>query len=92
MNEASLRALIRKAYNEIQDEDLDEITTTGDIEGYSTPLAFKDDDDEKRKRKFKNPVKEEITKEDVNAVNKLIRLEVGRILRDIWLKRSAWGA
>ena len=34
----------------------------------------------------------EITKEDVNAVNKLIRLEVGRILRDIWLKRSAWGA
>ena len=91
MNKITLRTFIRKMYNEIQDEDIDEITTTGDIDGYSTPFAFKDDgNDKKRKRKFKSSVKEDITREDTKNVNKLIRFEVARIIRDIWIKRTSW--
>ena len=91
MNETMLRAYIRKLYYE-GDEEIDEITTTGDIEGYNTQFAFKDDDDEKRKRKFKSPVSEEIDRDDIKNIRELIRTEVARIIRDIWIKRAAWGA
>ena len=49
----SLKALICKIYKEeLEEDDLEEITTTGDIAGYETPYAFSDDD-EKKKRKMK---------------------------------------
>ena len=70
----------------IEDEELDEITTTGDVAGYSTPFAFSDDSEKDKKRKKK------MLKKSTGfvPVNKLIRDVVGDILRDIWLKRTAW--
>ena len=46
-----LKELIQNLIKELQKEDdLEEITTTGDVEGYNTPNAFAKNDDEKRKR------------------------------------------
>ena len=70
-----LRELIKKYVEE-------ELTTTGDVEGYSTPYAFK--------KKKKKKVDEVLEAKDVQEIRKLIRDVVGDILRDIWLKRTAW--
>ena len=70
-----LRELIKKYVEE-------ELTTTGDVEGYSTPYAFK--------KKKKKKVDEALEAKDVQEIRKLIRDVVGDILRDIWLKRSTW--
>tara|TARA_Y100000034_G_scaffold19668_1_gene22202 strand:- start:122 stop:433 length:312 start_codon:yes stop_codon:yes gene_type:complete len=95
----SLKALICKIYKEEleEEDDLEEITTTGDIEGYSTPYAFSDDD-EKKKRKMKKVndavgykfVNEALENKDINLLKIIIRNEVAAILRDIWLKRTTW--
>ena len=69
-----LRELIKKYVEE-------ELTTTGDAEGYSIPYAFK-----KKKKK----VDEALEAKDVQEIRKLIRDVVGDILRDIWLKRTSW--
>ena len=70
-----LRELIKKYVEE-------ELTTTGDVDGYSTPYAFK--------KKKKKKVDEALEAKDVQEIKKLIRDVVGDILRDIWLKRSSW--
>ena len=66
----------------IEDEELDEITTTGDVAGYSTPNFLK--------KKKKKKVDEALEAKDVQEIRKMIRDVVGDILRDIWLKRNAW--
>ena len=94
----SLRTLICKIYKEeLEEDDLEEITTTGDIAGYETPYAFSDDD-EKKKRKMKKAndavgykfVNEALESKDINLLKIIIRNEVAAILRDIWLKRTTW--
>ena len=70
-----LRELIKKYVEE-------ELTTTGDVEGYSTPYAFK--------KKKKKKVDEALEAKDVQEIRKMIRDGVGDILRDIWLKRASW--
>ena len=70
-----LRELIKKYVEE-------ELTTTGDVDVYSTPYAFK--------KKKKKKVDEALEAKDVQEIKKLIRDVVGDILRDIWLKRSSW--
>ena len=80
-----------------EDEELDEITVTGDIDGYNTPFAFTGKKGNKKKKKqvatnstgFK-PVNEALDEKDFKQIKKLIRDVVGDILRDIWLKRTAW--
>ena len=80
----SFNSLIKSLTNEILDEeDLDEITTTAAAPGYSTPYAF-------GKKKKKKKVQEELEKEDLKVIQTLIRKVVGDIYRDIWLKRNAW--
>ena len=93
----------KKHFNEIlkqltleilKDEELDEITVTGDVEGYSTPFAF-DPEGEKRKKKYKKnsyrrKIKEELDSKDLDIIKKVIRDVVGDIYRDIWLKRNSW--
>ena len=80
---------------EIIDEDeLDEITVTGDVEGYSTPNAF-DPEGKKKKKKYKanshrRKIKEELDSKDLAIIKKVIRDVVGDIYRDIWLKRNSW--
>ena len=90
------KELVKKLTMELLDEEsLEEITTTGDAR-YQTPYAFSDGG-KKEKRERKNDkkstgyelVKEVLMKKDLKQINKLIRDVVGDILRDIWLKRNA---
>jgi hypothetical protein len=82
------KELIKKLTLEILDEEeLDEITTTGNVAGYSTPFAFTG---KKGKKKKKKKVDEALEDKDLKIITKLIRNVVGDILRDIWLKRTAW--
>ena len=91
------KELVRKLTMELLDEEsLEEITTTGDVAGYLTPFAFSSKEDKKKKKKRLtrstgySVVKEALNDKDLKQINKLIRDVVGDILRDIWLKRNAW--
>jgi hypothetical protein len=42
--EKSVQKLVREVLSEMEDEELDEITTTGNVAGYNTPNAFKKTD------------------------------------------------
>ena len=78
--------LKRIAFEMMEEEELDEITVTGDVAGYSTPKAFS-----KKKRKQKKiGVDEALNKQDLEIIKKVIRDVVGDIYRDIWLKRNSW--
>ena len=96
-NRKLFKELVKKLTMELLDEEsLDEITTTGDVAGYSTPFAFSTKSDEKKKKKRLKKstgytfVSESIDEKDLKVITKLIRNVVGDILRDIWLKRNAW--
>ena len=80
----------------IEEEELDEITVTNDMERYSTPFAF-DPEGKKIKKKFgrkknshRRKIKEELDSKDLAIIKKVIRDVVGDIYRDIWLKRNSW--
>ena len=89
--------LLESLVEEILDEEeLEEMTTTNDIAGYSTPFAF-DPEGEKIKKKYgkkknshRRKIKEELDKKDLEIIKKVIRDVVGDIYRDIWLKRNSW--
>ena len=93
----SFNDLLRSLTEEILDEeDLDEITTTGDIAGYETPFAF-DPEGKKIKKKYgkkrnshRKKIGETLDKQDLEVIKKLVRDVVGDIYRDIWLKRNSW--
>ena len=93
------KELVRKLTMELLDEEsLEEITTTGDVAGYLTPFAFSDNSEEEKKKRLKRikkstgytAVTEALDDKDLKQINKMIRDVVGDILRDIWLKRNAW--
>ena len=93
------KELVRKLTMELLDEEsLEEITTTGDVAGYLTPFAFSDNSEEEKKKRLKRikkstgytAVTEALDDKDLKQINKLIRDVVGDILRDIWLKRNTW--
>ena len=93
----SFNDLLESLVEEILDEEeLDEITVTGNIDGYNTPMAFTGKKGKKKKKKVATNstgfsiVKEELDKQDLVNITKLIKDVVGDIIRDIWLKRSAW--
>ena len=78
----------------VEEDELDEITVTGDVEGYSTPFAF-DPEGKKKKKKYRansyrRKIKEELDSKDLAIIKKVIRDVVGDIYRDIWLKRNSW--
>jgi len=91
---SKLKELIKNALQ----RDIEEITTTGDVEGYNTPNAFaknkkkRDKDLEVALRATGFKLAEEIDKKDVEKIKELIRREVAAILRDIWIKRSTWAS
>ena len=94
-NRKLFKELVKKLTMELLDEEgLEEITTTGDVAGYSTPFAFGKMKKKKKKNIEKqtgyNFVSEALDDKDLKQINKLIRDVVGDILRDIWLKRNAW--
>ena len=90
-----IKSLVKEILN---DEDLEEITTTGNVGGYNTPNAFSNGSKKSKKKKKKysttstgySMVSEALDKKDLELITKLIRNVVGDILRDIWLKRTAW--
>ena len=91
------KELVKKLTLELLDEEsLEEISTTAGVDGYSTPFAFSSKEDEKKKKKRLKKstgftfVSEAVDKKDLEIIRKLIRDVVGDILRDIWLKRTAW--
>ena len=80
----------------VEEEELGEITTTGDVEGYNTPFAF-DPEGEEIKKKFKSKanshrkkIGEALEGKDIEIIKKLIRKTIGDVYRDIWIKRSSW--
>ena len=98
-NRNLFKELVKKLTIELLDEEgLEEITTTGDVAGYSTPFAFSDNSEEEKKKRLKRikkstgytAVSEALDDKDLKQINKLIRDVVGDILRDIWLKRNTW--
>ena len=79
----------------LKDYDLEEITTTSNIDGYSTPFAFVGKGKKKRKKISTNStgydiVKEELSQQDVTQVKKIIKGVLNDMFRDIWLKRNTW--
>ena len=95
----------RKHFNEIiqslteeilDEEELDEMTVTGNVDGYNTPFAFAGKKGKKRKKRIATnstgyePVNEVLEKKDLDIIKKVIRDVVGDIFRDIWLKRTSW--
>ena len=79
------KELVKKLTLELLDEEnLEEITTTAASPGYMTPYAFKG------KKKKKKKVDEALEDKDLKVITKLIRGVVADILRDIWLKRASW--
>ena len=96
-NRKLFKELIKKLTLELLDEEsLEEITTTAAVPGYMTPFAFSSKEDEKKKKKRLKKstgftfVSEAIDDKDLKQITKLIRNVVGDILRDIWLKRNTW--
>ena len=93
------KELVKKLTMELLDEEgLEEITTTSAVPGYMTPFAFSDGSKKDKKKKLKRlkkstgyiAVTEALDDKDLKQIQKLIRDVVGDILRDIWLKRNAW--
>jgi len=93
-----LKDLIKSIVEEIMDEDkeLEEITVTGDVDGYNIPSAFTGKKGKKKKKEFSTnstgykTVNEALEREDIKTIKALIRDVVADILRDIWIKRSVW--
>ena len=84
-NKKSFNNLIKSLAEEILDEEeLEEITTTAGAPGYMTPYAFKG------KKKKKKKMYEALEDKDLKVITKLISNIVADILRDIWLKRASW--
>ena len=98
MGEQKLRQYIRNFIQEIkeEDEEIEEVTATANVDGYSTPHAFSDDSDEEKKKKRMtrstgySVVKEAIDANDVKIIKQIIRSVIADVYRDIWLKRNAW--
>ena len=94
-NRKLFKELVKKLTLELLDEEsLEEISTTAGVDGYSTPKAFGKTSKKKKKNLEKQTgykfVSESVDEKDFKVITKLIRNVVGDILRDIWLKRNAW--
>ncbi len=81
----------------IDDEkELDEMTVTADIDGYMTPFAFQGEKGKRKKREISTNstgykiIDETIDDKDLVKIKALIRATISDVIRDIWLKRTAW--
>ena len=91
----SFNDLLESLVEEILDEeDLDEMNSTGSVGGsYMTPMAFDPEGENKKKSKknsYRKKIGEALEAKDLELIKKLIRKTVGDIYRDIWIKRSSW--
>ena len=90
----SFNDLLESLVEEILDEeDLDEITTSGDAGAYMTPFAFDPEGKNKKKSKknsHRKKIGEALESKDIEIIKKLIRDVIGDVYRDIWIKRNSW--
>jgi hypothetical protein len=88
-----LKHKLKEFIRQIIKDELQELTTTGDVDGYSTPFAFDDTNEpgsRKKKKEARKNIKEELDEKDMKKIKLIVRRIVSNVLRDIWLKRSAW--
>ena len=90
------RRRLKELVRDVLQKELGEISTTGDVEGYSTPKAFAKNK-KKRNKDLEVALKatgynlaEALDSKDEQLIKKMIRKEVAAILRDIWVKRGVW--
>ena len=84
----SFNDLLESLVEEILDEEeLDEITTSADAGAYMTPMAF---DPEGEKKKKKKKIGESLDSNDIKLITKLIRNTIADVYRDIWIRRMSW--
>ena len=84
---------LKEFIRQILKAEIQELTTTGNVAGYSTPFAFKDTGEpgsRKKKKEARKNIKEELDEKDMKKIKNFIRKTISDVLRDIWLKRSAW--
>jgi len=98
MRKSELQEIIK----ELIEQELDEMTTTGAIDGGAgppkTPHAFSGGRKKDKKKKKKNAtnstgyevVNEEITDKDLRKISDIIRMEVALIFFDLFKKKSLW--
>ena len=95
-NSQKFKDLVKELARRLYQRKLSEITTTASIDTYQTPYAFSKKGMKKKRKKniekqtgykFVNEALDDI---DLKQISKLIRVVVGDIIRDIWLKRTAW--
>jgi len=90
----SFNDLLESLVEEILDEEeLDEITTSGDAGSYMTPMAFDPEGENKKKSKknsHRKKIGEALEAKDLEIIKKLIRDVIGDVYRDIWIKRNSW--
>ena len=89
------KKIFKELVTDLTHEVLDEITTSDDAGAYLTPHAFSGKKGKKKKKKIATNstgynMVEAVSDKDMKIITKLIRNVVGDILRDIWLKRTAW--
>ncbi len=93
----SFNNLIKNLTLEVVKDELEEMTSTGNVDGYNTPFAFGGGKGSKQKNKKISTnstgysiLDESLSDKDIKVLRKLIKDVVGDIFRDIWLKRTAW--
>ena len=91
----SFNDLLESLVEEILDEeDLDEMNSTGSVGGsYMTPMAFDPEGENKKKSKknsYRKKIGEALESKDIEIIKKLIRNVIGDVYRDIWIKRNSW--
>ena len=90
----SFNDLLESLVEEILDEEeLDEITTSADAGSYMTPMAFDPEGEKKKKSKknsYRKKIGEALESKDIEIIKKLIRDVIGDVYRDIWIKRNSW--
>ena len=91
----SFNDLLESLVEEILDEeDLDEMNSTGSVGGeYMTPFAFDPEGKNKKKSKknsHRKKIGEALEEKDIKIIRKLIRDVIGDVYRDIWIKRTSW--
>ena len=80
----------------VEEEELDEMTVTGNIDGYMTPFAFTGNKGKKKNKKIStnstgySVIKEALSSDDIKTIKKLIRDVIADVYRDIWIKRTTW--
>ena len=91
----SFNDLLESLVEEILDEEeLDEMNSTGSVGGaYMTPFAFDPEGENKKKSKknsHRKKIGEALEAKDLDTIKKLIRSVIADVYRDIWIKRASW--